>query len=104
MRKMKEILAYSMIMAMLSSPVMAMDVAKYSVPDFSVMIGDKLYTLDYANDKKDEVEIAKAVIENVGDIYIKVTGSEWIDNSTVKVVDVSIINKSQVNFSDGVEV
>ena len=104
MRKLKEILVYSVIMAMLSSPVMAIEVAKYSVPDFSVMIGDKLYTLDYANDKKDEVEITNAVIENVGDIYIKTTGSEWIDNSTGKVVDVSIINKLEVNFFNGVEV
>ncbi|MBX4264107.1 hypothetical protein [Clostridium estertheticum] len=110
MSKLKGILAYSMIVAMLSSPatlsrqVMAMEVAKYSVPDFSVMIGNKLYTLEYANNKKDESEITKAIRENVGDIYIKTAGNGWIANSTGKVVEVSIINKLDIKFFNGVAV
>lgn len=110
MSKLKEVLAYSMIVAILSSPatlsrqVMATEVAKYSVPDFSIMIGNKLYTLDYANNEKDEAEITNAIAGNIGDIYIKTTGDNWIDNSTGGEVAVSTINKLDVKFFNGVAV
>ena len=104
MSKLKEILASSLIVAMISSSVMAIEVAKYSVPNFSVMIGNKLYTLDYANDKKMESEITKAIVENEGDIYIKTTGSEWINNSTGKTVTDSIVDNLEVKSFNGVAV
>ncbi|MBU3213934.1 hypothetical protein LL033_14230 [Clostridium estertheticum] len=104
MSKLKEILVYSMIVAMLSSPVTAIEVAKYSVPDFSIMIGNRLYTLEYANDKKDESEITNAIAGNIGDIYIKTTGDNWIDNSTGGEVAVSTISKLDVKFFNGVAV
>ena len=104
MRKLKGILAASIILGMWSISVMAVEVTKYPVPDFSIMIGSKLYTLDYANDKKKELEITKAVIENSGDIYIKITGSEWINNSTGEATTASIVDKLEVKFFNGVAV
>lgn len=101
MGKLKQILASSVIMAMISNSAMAVEVAKYVVPNFSIIIGSKLYTLDYANDKKNEMEITKAVIENIGVIYIKTTGSEWINNSTGKLVTASAVDKLEVKSFNG---
>ncbi|MCB2357895.1 hypothetical protein [Clostridium estertheticum] len=70
MNKLKGFLALIVMLTIGSISAMAVELDKYSVPDFPIMIGSKLYTLDYANDQKKEVEITKAVTENVGDIYI----------------------------------
>ncbi|MCB2357891.1 MucBP domain-containing protein [Clostridium estertheticum] len=104
MNKLKGFLVLMLMLTMGSISAMAVELDKYSVPDFSIMIGSKLYTLDYANDQKKEVEIRKAVTENVGDIYIKTTGGEWLNNSSGKVVEVSIINKLEVKTFNGVDV
>ncbi|MBU3101568.1 MULTISPECIES: hypothetical protein [Clostridium] len=104
MNKLKGFLVLMLMIAMSSISASAVELDKYSVPDFSIMIGTKLYTLDYANDQKKEVEITKAITENLGDIYIKTTGSEWTNNSSGKVVEVSIINKLEVKTFNGVEV
>ncbi|APC41958.1 MucBP domain-containing protein [Clostridium estertheticum] len=104
MNKLKGILVLILMFVMLSISASAVELDKYSVPDFSIMIGNKLYTLDYANDQKKEVEITKAVTENAGDIYIKTTGSEWLNNSSGKVVEVSMINKLEVKTFNGVDV
>ena len=104
MNKIKGFLVLTLILTMLSISASAVELDKYSVPDFSIMIGNNLYTLDYANDQNKEVEIAKAITENIGDIYIKTSGSDWINNSTGKVVEMSIINKLDVKTFNGVEV
>ncbi|MBU3159834.1 hypothetical protein KPL37_08725 [Clostridium frigoris] len=104
MNKLKGVLTLTIMLTMLSISASAVELDKYLVPDFSIIIGSKLYTLDYANDQKKEVEITKAITENIGDIYIKTTGSEWINNSSGKVVTDSIINKLDVKFFNGVEV
>ncbi|MBU3155318.1 MucBP domain-containing protein [Clostridium estertheticum] len=104
MNKLKGFLALILMLTMGSISGGAVELDKYSVPDFSIMIGTKLYTLDYANDQKKEMEITKAITENVGDIYIKTTGSEWTNNSSGKVVEVSIINKLEVKTFNGVDV
>ncbi|MCB2306052.1 hypothetical protein LGL08_05305 [Clostridium estertheticum] len=104
MNKLKGFLALIVMLIIGSISASAVELDKYSVPDFSIMIGSKLYTLDYANDQNKEAEITKAITENVGDIYIKTAGSEWTNNSSGKVVEVSIINKLEVKTFNGVEV
>ncbi|NNU76566.1 PepSY domain-containing protein [Clostridium estertheticum] len=56
----------------------------------SVVIGSKSFDLSYANDTKNSTEIANAIVEG-GAIYVKDFSGNWIDNTTGKTVNASII-------------
>jgi len=104
MNKLKGILVLSLLLSMVSISARAVELGKYNVPEFSIMIGSRLYTLDYANDKKEELEITKAITENAGGIFVKTTGSDWIDNSTGKVATAIELDKLDVEYFNGVAV
>ncbi|MBW9172492.1 hypothetical protein K2F43_14880 [Clostridium estertheticum] len=56
----------------------------------SVVIGDKTFDLAYANDVRNSKEITNAIIEG-GAIYVKDFSGNWIDNTTGKIVDASVM-------------
>ncbi|GCD13205.1 Ig-like domain-containing protein [Clostridium tagluense] len=60
------------------------------VSNGSVMIGDKVFELSYANDPKNNNEITSIIISG-GLIYIKDFLGNWIDNITGKIVESSTI-------------
>ncbi|WAG56644.1 leucine-rich repeat domain-containing protein [Clostridium estertheticum] len=56
----------------------------------TVVIGSKSFDLAYANDVTNSTEITNAIIEG-GAIYVKDFSGNWIDNTTGKIVNASII-------------
>ncbi|MBU3172760.1 Ig-like domain-containing protein [Clostridium estertheticum] len=56
----------------------------------SVVIGNKSFDLAYANDIKNSTEITNAIVGG-GAIYVKDFSGNWIDNTTGKTVDASIV-------------
>ncbi|MBW9172495.1 Ig-like domain-containing protein [Clostridium estertheticum] len=56
----------------------------------SVVIGSKSFDLAYANDPTNAAVIADAIVAG-GAIYVKDFSGNWIDNTTGKIVDASII-------------
>ncbi|APC41956.1 PPC domain-containing protein [Clostridium estertheticum] len=59
-----------------------------SMPAGTVLIGTKSYTLEYANNSANSLEISNAIV-NGGSIYVKNFSGNWIDNLTGKTVDPS---------------
>ncbi|NNU76565.1 leucine-rich repeat domain-containing protein [Clostridium estertheticum] len=57
----------------------------------SVVIGDKTFDLAYANDATNLTEINNAIIQG-GAIYVKDFSGDWIDNTTGKTVEESVIS------------
>jgi hypothetical protein len=80
---------------MISFPVFA------AMPKGTVVIGNKAYTLGYANDSQNIEEITKEVVTG-NKIYIKNFGGSWINNSTGLVENRTVI--SAVVYKDGVQI
>ncbi|MBU3159840.1 PPC domain-containing protein [Clostridium frigoris] len=60
------------------------------MPNGTVLIGNKSYSLEYANNSANSAEINNAIV-NGGAIYVKDYSGNWIDNLTGKTVDSSSI-------------
>ncbi|MGH4123085.1 MAG: immunoglobulin-like domain-containing protein [Clostridium sp.] len=56
----------------------------------TVVIGNKAYDMEYANDVKNAEEIGKALVES-GVVYVKGFDGKWIDNTSGKTVETSVI-------------
>jgi hypothetical protein len=75
-----------------------------SIPTFAemsagtVVIGNKAYSLDYANDKANSEEIRNSVEASQNKIYIKDFTGNWIDNISGTPVQVSVI--PEVSYKD----
>ncbi|MCB2306050.1 PPC domain-containing protein [Clostridium estertheticum] len=58
------------------------------MPAGTVLIGTKSYTLEYANNSANSIEINNAIVTG-GEIFVKDYSGNWIDNLTGKTVDQS---------------
>ena len=76
------VMGFMLLIVMLSKPVMALGLDSFTnVPNFSVVIGDNMYTLEYANDPTNARLISDTVVKNKSEIFIKSDDSGWIKNS-----------------------
>lgn len=72
------------------------------VPSLTVLIGNRAYHLDYANDTKNRKEILEAIKECAdGEIYIKLTDA-WLDNITKKKVANELIPMLEYKDQNGI--
>ncbi|NNU76545.1 leucine-rich repeat domain-containing protein [Clostridium estertheticum] len=71
----------------------------------SVIIGDKTFDLAYANDPTNSAEINNAIVEG-GSVYVKDFSGNWIDNTTGKIVDASVVpgENSTGTISDNTDI
>ncbi|MCB2340321.1 hypothetical protein [Clostridium estertheticum] len=56
--------------------------APYTVSEFSVMIGSSVFSLDFANDVKNEAVIQNAIVNNKGELLVHTTDDTWVNNAT----------------------
>ncbi|MPQ33261.1 hypothetical protein E4V42_17705 [Clostridium estertheticum] len=104
MKKFKSVMmmGFVLLTVTLSKPAMAMELSSFNdVPDFAVVIGDSMYTLEYANDLKNISLINDAVVKNKGDIFIKTDDSGWIKNSNSTQVNKDSVNISTIKYNNG---
>ena len=82
--KFTKIIAAVLIAGQLAIPVFADTAgATLSPPEFSVVIGSNVYTLDYANDPINQAVISDAIVHiGNGKIYVQTVRYNWIDNQT----------------------
>jgi hypothetical protein len=81
--------------------VLAIGSAHASIPSMSVVIGNKAFSLSYANSKENQSEITAAVLASDGKIFIKDFADKWRDNNTNNVVSPNIIPEVQYTDIDG---
>ncbi|MCB2314150.1 hypothetical protein LGL55_24135 [Clostridium tagluense] len=94
-----------LLVGMLSKPVMAVGVKSFDdIPNFSIVIGDSMFTVDYANDSKNANQISDALIKNKGDIFIKTNDSGWVKNSDGKQVNKDLVDVSTIKFNNNKEI
>ena len=104
MKKFKSIMmiGFVLLTVTMSKPVMAMELSSFTdVPNFSVVIGDSMYTLEYANDLNNAGLINDSVVKNKGDIFIKTDDSGWIKNSNSTQVNKDSVNISTIIYNNG---
>ncbi|MCB2354964.1 hypothetical protein [Clostridium estertheticum] len=104
MKKFKGIMmmGFVLLTVTLSKPVMAMGLSSFTdVPDFAVVIGDSMYTLDYANNLNNVSLINDAIIKNKGDVFIKTDDTGWIKNSNGTQVNKDSVNISTIRYNNG---
>ncbi|MBU3218148.1 hypothetical protein LL033_14510 [Clostridium estertheticum] len=107
MKKFKSIMmmGFVLLTVTMSKPVMAMELSSFTdVPNFSVVIGDSMYTLEYANDLNNAGLINDAVVKNKEDIFIKTDDSGWIKNSNSTQVSKDSVNISTIKYNNGQEI
>ncbi|MBU3179447.1 hypothetical protein KPL47_24565 [Clostridium estertheticum] len=107
MKKFKSIMGMGFVLltVTLSKPVMAMGLSSFTdVPNFAVVIGDSMYTLEYANDLNNISLINDAVVKNKGDIFIKTDDSGWIKNSNGTQANKDSVNISTIRYNNGKEI
>ncbi|MBZ9634705.1 hypothetical protein [Clostridium sp. FP1] len=98
-------MGFMLLLVMLSKPVMAIGLSSFTdIPNFSVVIGANMYTLDYANDLKNENQIRDAVVKHKGDIFIKTGDSKWIKNDGGIQVNKDSVDISTIKYSNGQEI
>ena len=74
-----------------------------SMPNGTVVIGNKAFDLSYANDPKNLNEITSAIV-NGGEVYVKGYDGAWINNITFKAASSSIIPSVTYKGSNGLEI
>ena len=107
MKKFKSIMmmGFVLLIVTLSKPVMAMELGSFTdVPNFSVVIGDSMYTLDYANNLNNASLISDAVVKNKSDVYIKTGATGWIKNSDGTQVSKDSVDISTIKYNNGQEI
>ncbi|MBW9159496.1 hypothetical protein [Clostridium tagluense] len=98
-------MGFMLLLVMLSKPAMANGLSSFTdIPNFSVVIGANMYTLDYANDLKNENQIRDAVVKHKGDIFIKTDDSKWIKNDGGIQVNKDSVDISTIKYSNGQEI
>lgn len=61
-----------------------------TMPNGTVVIGNKAFDLAYVNDIANEEEITKEIVAGAA-VYVKDYDGNWIDNITGEIVDESVI-------------
>ncbi|MBW9170937.1 hypothetical protein K2F43_06900 [Clostridium estertheticum] len=95
-------MGFVLLIVTLSKPVMAMGVGSFAdVLDYSVVIGDSMYTLDFVNNPTNANQISDLVAKNKGDIFIKTDDSGWIKNSDGTKVNKEYVDISTIKYNNG---
>ncbi|MBU3185254.1 hypothetical protein [Clostridium estertheticum] len=76
--------------------------ATTAMPGGTVVIGSHAFSLDYANDTKNENEISSALLTG-GDVYVKVFDNTWVNNATSLAINANIIPSVTYKSSTGIE-
>lgn len=63
------------------------------IPTGTVVLGDRAYSLEYANNISNFEEINNAVVNSEGKVYIKDFSGKWINNNTFKSINVNLLPK-----------
>lgn len=95
MKKIKKIIgALTLSLSLLSTVVMA------EVPKNSVILGEKGFSLEYANDVKNTNEMVDAVKESDGKIFIKLENEVWFNNQG-NIVEKDVIPEVEYKDEEG---
>jgi len=111
MNNIKKIIAMSLVAAQLALPAFATDATTavgtdvsttqvFVIPEFSIIIGNSVYGLDWANDKANEDVISKAVADSEGNIVLQTEKGTFLNNETgnkVTSVELSAITITSFN-------
>lgn len=96
MKNIKKAIGMAMLLMCSASTAFA------AVPTSTLLIGNKAYDLDYANDIKNRKEILETMKEcGEVDIYIKLN-NVWLDNMTKKKIPAELIPMLEYKDKDGV--
>ncbi|MBU3216903.1 hypothetical protein LL033_14780 [Clostridium estertheticum] len=76
--------------------------ATTAMPGGTVVIGSHAFSLDYANDPKNENEISSAIVTG-GDVYVKTYDNTWVNNSTSVTINANILPSVTYKSSTGIE-
>lgn len=76
--------------------------ATTAMPSGTVVIGSNAFSLDYANDAKNENEISSAIVAG-GDVYVKTYDNTWVNNSTSVTINANILPSVTYKSSTGIE-
>ena len=99
------VMGFMLLIVMLSKPVMALGLDSFTnVPNFSVVIGDNMYTLEYANDPTNARLISDTVVKNKSEIFIKSDDSGWIKNSDGTKASKDAVDISTIKYNNGKEI
>lgn len=112
MNNIRKIIVMSLMIAQLTLPTFAKTLTQAMVegntatevviPEFSVVIGNSVYDLNFANDIKNKVLISKAIVDNKGMVYIQTVKGTWINNETGTPVAVNVIDKAIITLSNAI--
>ncbi|MCB2342547.1 hypothetical protein [Clostridium estertheticum] len=87
-KNIRKIIAMAVITSMIALPtfgatsVTPVVKAPYTVSEFSVMIGSSVFSLDFANDVKNEAVMQNAIVNNKGELLVHTTDDAWVNNAT----------------------
>ncbi|MCB2355001.1 hypothetical protein [Clostridium estertheticum] len=76
--------------------------ATTAMPGGTVAIGSHAFSLDYANDIKNQDEISSALFTG-GDVYVKTYDNTWVNNSTSVTINANILPSVTYKSSTGIE-
>ncbi len=99
----KKFLCVALIIAALSTvSAWKAYAATVTMPNGTVVIGNKAFDLSYANDPKNLNEISAAIVAG-GEVYVKGFDAAWIHNATFKTISSSVIPSVTYKSSTGIE-
>ncbi|MBU3158309.1 hypothetical protein KPL37_00790 [Clostridium frigoris] len=75
--------------------------ATTAMPGGTVVIGAKAFSLDYANDTKNESEIMTAIVTG-GNVYVKSYDNSWVNNATYTSINANILPSVTYKNSTGI--
>lgn len=70
------------------------------IPNGTVVLGDKAFSIEYMNNNRYMKEIVNSVMKSNGVIYIKTSGGQWLNNDA-HIIDKSIIPTVMYKNKDG---
>lgn len=74
---------------------------KFVVPDFTVMIGSKLFSLEYVNNVNNKAVIDHAIAVNTGEIYTHTSSNIWITGDSQSGTEISELSGILVDGYNG---
>lgn len=108
-KMLKKVLSVVVILSMLSMPVFATtptvetNPEVFTVPEFSVIIGNSVFEMNWANNVSNESSIMDAIINSTGDIYVQTFKGTWFSNTTGNEIDTSELTGLLVVSFNGVQ-
>ena len=103
MRTRKILYVALFIVALSIMPMTKSYAASTSMPNGTVVIGSKAFSLDYANDPNNKSEITSAIVAG-GAIYVKDYTDVWVNNSTTNIVNTSVIPSVTYKGTSGIAI